>query len=574
MLCLSTLTTVNAQINLRFEQNQTLEYHEIIDAYKWLSSKYEIAELQEHGMTDAGIPLHLLIISADKDFSAASVHRKNKRIILVNNAIHPGEPCGTDASIQFAMDLLSNKDKMQKYLKNTVICIVPAFNIGGMLNRGKHSRANQNGPEEYGFRGNARNYDLNRDFGKADTKNALSLMSIVQEWSPDIFIDTHTSNGADYQYVMTLISSNPQQFPKSLGNFYRHDLLPFLHQRMDTYGYEMTPYVMSKSRTPDNGIIGFMDSPRYASGYVSLFNTMSFVTETHMFKPYRDRVLSTYFFIRSNLEFVSKNNEALGKLRREANKTITAQTDFVLQWKRDTSKFDLITFKGYEAKYKASNFTGHQRFYYDRNRPYTKEIKYYNYFNPVLSVSKPEMYIIPQQWHKAIAMLKLNKVEIKRLNCDTTLTVNCDYFTKIETPRLYEGHYPHFSYKSEKREHEIRFYKGDYVIIPNQERNNYIIKMLELGASDAFFVWNYFDPVLNRKEYFSSYVFEDRAEEILNSRPDLKKKFESKQQQDSLFTKNTYNQLNFIYKNSEYYEQTHNRYPVYRIETKIELPLN
>jgi hypothetical protein len=32
-----------------------------------------------------------------------------------------------------------------------------------MLNRNSTSRTNQNGPEEYGFRGNARNFDLNRD---------------------------------------------------------------------------------------------------------------------------------------------------------------------------------------------------------------------------------------------------------------------------------------------------------------------------------------------------------------------------------------------------------------------------
>ena len=59
-----------------------------------------------------------------------------------------------------------------KTAKNTLIAAIPVYSVGGMLNRNSHSRANQNGPEEYGFRGNAGNYDLNRDFIKSDTKNS------------------------------------------------------------------------------------------------------------------------------------------------------------------------------------------------------------------------------------------------------------------------------------------------------------------------------------------------------------------------------------------------------------------
>jgi hypothetical protein len=91
--------------------------------------------------------LHLFVISRDADFNPVSLHTKNKRIILVNNAIHPGEPDGVDACIKLSEDILQ-KNLYDSLLKNTVICIVPLYNIDGALNRGCCARANQNGPEE------------------------------------------------------------------------------------------------------------------------------------------------------------------------------------------------------------------------------------------------------------------------------------------------------------------------------------------------------------------------------------------------------------------------------------------
>ena len=100
-----------------------------------------------------------------------------------------------------------------------MIVIIPVYNVGGALNRGSYSRANQNGPEAYGFRGNARNLDLNRDFIKCDSRNARSFNRLFNQWKPDVFVDTHTSNGADYQYVMTLISTQKDRLGGALGEF-------------------------------------------------------------------------------------------------------------------------------------------------------------------------------------------------------------------------------------------------------------------------------------------------------------------------------------------------------------------
>ncbi len=309
---------IPAQVALKYEQNETLTWQEAIEMYKGLDEKYPQARLIEAGWTDAGRPLHLFIISEDEIFSPREAQMAGKSILFINNGIHPGEPCGVDASLKLASGLLSGSDTYSQYLENTVVLMVPIFNVGGALNRSKYHRANQNGPIEQGFRGNARNLDLNRDFIKLDSRNTQSLVPILREWDPHIFVDTHTSNGADYPYTITLINSHSQRHEPVQSKFLDETLVPALFEGMKETPYMMSPYVWSIKRSPDQGILAFMDYPRYTSGYASLFNTFAFTVETHMFKPFEDRVLSTWHLLRETLKFSSKHQKELKDIKQEA----------------------------------------------------------------------------------------------------------------------------------------------------------------------------------------------------------------------------------------------------------------
>ncbi len=557
--------SVFAQYNPQYNDNKTPTYYEVINAYKYLADNYAQAQLFIEGKTDIGKPLHLFVLSLDGDFNPKTIKQKNKRIILINNGIHPGESCGIDASLQFATDLLSGKLKAKKYLQNTVICIIPIYNVGGALNRG-HSRMNQLGPVEHGFRGNAKNLDLNRDFIKCDSKNAKSFESIFQKWNPDIFIDTHTSDGADYQYNITLIATQSDKLNPVLAHYMDNKLVPYLYKSMKKSKYEMIPYVQTLGRTPDEGIFAFYDSPRYASGYTSLFNTIGFITETHMLKPYKNRVLSTYHFIVNLSEFVNKNYDEIGKIREKAFNATVNQSEFPLKWTLDKSKDSSILFKGYTAKYKTSEITGMQRLYYERNEPYEKQIKYYHHYKAVKSIKKPEYYIIPQAWECVIERLALNNIEMEQLKKDTVLQLTTYYIDDFDTRNLYENHYLHYNIKIHKKSEKIQLYKGDYMVKPNQKGNYYIISTLEPDADDSFLAWNFFDAVLQHKEWISDYIFEETAVKILKEHPEIKEKLEKAKKEDSNLAKSHYYQLFFIYKHSSYFEKNYRRYPVYRKE--------
>ncbi len=414
-----TFLPATAQVDLRYEQNETVTWQEAIDMYQWLDEKFDDARLMEVGWTDAGRPLHLFVIDRDRKFDPESARESGKSILFINNGIHPGEPCGVDASLKLALDLLSGEDQYDRYLDNTVVAIVPILNVGGALNRSAYHRANQNGPVEHGFRGNARNLDLNRDFIKLDSRNTRSLVPVIRRWDPDIFVDTHTSNGSDYPYTITLIHSHSQRHEPSQARLIDSTLVPSLFEGMDNSPYKMSPYVWSIKRSPDQGILAFMDYPRYTSGYASLFNTIAFTVETHMFKPFGDRVLSTWYFLRETLKFSGLHGSELGEIKKSAWEEKLNRKEFTLQWSLDTSRHDMIPFRGYQVKEKESSVTGLPRYYYDRTETWEKEIPYYKYFKPEVTVNVPEYYAVPSAWTQVVERLVLNGVEMLPLTTDT-----------------------------------------------------------------------------------------------------------------------------------------------------------
>lgn len=543
-------------------QNQTATYEETMQFFSELEKNFPTINIKEMGLTDSGLPLHLILFNSEKVFELKKI-KSNKTIILINNNIHPGEPDGVDASSMLLRDLAIGKIKVPK---NTVVAIIPFYNIGGTLNRNSTSRVNQNGPEEYGFRGNARYFDLNRDFIKSDTKNARSFAALFQEVNPDVFIDNHVSNGADYQYTLTYIQTQHQKLGKDLGNFIKEEMTPQIRKELKTKNIESIPYVNIHGTTPENGFSQFMDLPRYSTGYASLFNSIGFMPELHMLKKYKDRVLATYEFMKVTIEYTDTNYLKIKNLRAENFSNYKPNSSYPIQWQIDSSKQDKITFLGYESGYKKSLISGKDRLYYDQNKPYELEIPYYHFYKPLKEVKIPTAYIIPKSWWNIIELLHINNIEMQPLKKDTIIEVEQyrinDYKTVSEA---YEGHYMHYNTTISSSTEKVMFQKGDFVISTQQHGVKFLLETLEPEASDSYFNWNFFDAILQKKEGYSAYVFEDLAVTILKQNPELKASFEKKKAEDALFANNGSAQLEWIYKLSIYHEKGYKIYPVYRI---------
>lgn len=470
-----------------FEKSNGLEtatYDETITYYEDLADRYDEISIQAIGETDSGKPLHLVTLNMNKSGDDFKKLRTNNRILLINNGIHPGESDGIDATMMLYRDLAEGKIKTPKH---TIIVTIPIYNVGGSLNRNSGTRTNQNGPKAYGFRGNARNYDLNRDFIKSDTKNAKTFAEIFHLVQPDVFIDNHVSNGADYQYTLTHLFTQHNKLGGKLGMYLHSEIMPQLEQKLEAKSWDITPYVNVFNRTPESGFSQFMDSPRYSTGYTTLFNTIGMMVETHMLKPYKKRVEGTYELLKSMIEITEEQGDRITEIRKEQAKTWSAGKTYPLAWTVDTTQSSILRFKGYEGEMISSELTGAKRLKYDTSKPFTKDVIYKNQFKPTTEVTIPNAYIIPQGWYNVMELLKLNKVEFSQIENDTTLSVASYKIDTYDTrTSAYEGHYLHYNTTVKSLNEKVTFRKGDYLVSTDQKAMRYLLETLEPAGPDSF----------------------------------------------------------------------------------------
>ena len=568
LTCLTCQENNNNTFITHFEKTEGLEtpeYYDVINYYQELSSIYSEISVFEMGETDAGLPLHLVVYNTDGKTQLNSIKNSTKNRVLINNGIHPGESDGIDASMLILRDIVQN-DSLKKQYQNTIISVIPVYNIGGSLNRNSHTRANQNGPTEYGFRGNTRNYDLNRDFVKQDTKNAAAFAEIFHTLDPDIFIDNHVSNGADYQYAITHLFTQHNKLGGALGDFIETEMRPGLEQSMLQKKIPITPYVNVWGGTPKQGWSQFYDSPRYSTGYTTLFNTFGMMVETHMLKPYKIRVEQTYELLLSMLDFAEDRSEDIKTIRKNAIDEILKKKTYPIAFEIHHQKEpSIIQFRGYEGKIIDSKVTNGKRLTYDTSKPYLEPVNYYNEFRPTKETTIPKAYILRQGWRRVIERLNNNQISYTQFKKDTTLVVETLHVDNYKTrTSAYEGHYLHYNTSIKIDSIAVHFSKGDLYIPVNQKGARYLMETLEPEATDSFFNWNFFDTVLQQKEGYSGYVFEDVAEQILKENTLIKDAFEAKKAANKDFAKNPRAQLNFIYKRSLHYEKAHLLLPIYK----------
>ncbi len=559
---------VTQEVQTIFEKSggrSTATYKEGMAYWTKLSQNFASIQMLEMGETDSGEPLHLVLFSKQQEFDLIQLTEQEQPVILINNAIHAGEPDGVDASMMLLRDFAQNNDNYP-FLDSVIIAVIPFYNIGGALNRNSTSRVNQNGPEAYGFRGNARNYDLNRDFIKMDTKNAMSFVHIFQALDPEVFVDTHVTNGSDHQHTLTLISTQWNKLGGELGGYLENTFEPLLFQNLQEKGRNPIVYVNVHGSSPNQGWTQFWDAARYSSGYASLYQTLGFISESHMWKPYKQRVENTYDYLETMIALTAKEGKKIQAKRAADRKALLAADSLTIKWQHDKDRFRMITLSGYETSYPTSSLTGNPLLYYDVSKPIEKEVPFFNYYTNEMKVAVPDYYLIPHAWQRVIERLKVNGVQLETLQKDSLIMVESYSIASFETVNAaYEGHYLHYNTTVSNSQQQLTFKKGDVLVPTKQRARKYLVEVLEPAAQDSFFNWNFFDTILQQKEGFSDYVFEQKAKAILTEMPQTEQdQFYDLKQSDSTFAQNNYAQLDWIYKRSEHYEKAHLQYPVYR----------
>ncbi|WP_426207593.1 M14 family zinc carboxypeptidase [Massilia sp. TWP1-3-3] len=545
-------------------KNQSTTWAECIAWYQDLAQRFpRVLGFSVIGMSDAGLPIHAGVVSADGVFDREQIRAAGRPVFFNNNGIHPGEPEGIDACMALVRDFCVDPARLAA-LGKTVFLFVPLYNVDGSVNRANTSRVNQDGPEQFGFRGNARHLDLNRDFVKCDTLNAQVFNKLFAAWDPDVMVDTHTSNGADYPYTMTLIHTQTDKLGGALGAFLKQTMLPHMFAEMARRGWPTCPYVNPVKDSPEHGIAEFLETARFSTGFAALHHTIGFMPETHMLKPFADRYASMRALVETALDFTVANAGAIMQLRRAARQEARARREWPLHWAMDESRPSSFRFSGYAARYSASELGQYRRLSYDRDAPWERDIAYYDNFVADIVVATPRAYVVPQAWREAVERLLWNGVAMRRIEADEVREVQYYHVTSVASrPDAYEGHMFHDDVQLEKRTAPLLLRAGDWWIDLDQDRARYAIETLEPQGHDSFFRWGFFNSVLEKKEAYSDYVFEDHAVELLREEPALRVKFDAWKAAHPELLASQAAVLDFILANCErYVEPEWRRYPV------------
>ena len=546
-------------------QNQTATWLECIAFYEELARRFpRVLRFDVAGMSDAGHPIHVGLVSFDGEFDRARIKAAGRTVFFNNNGIHPGEPEGIDACMALARDLCIDPARLAA-LGSTVLLFIPVYNVDGCLNRADTSRVNQDGPEQFGFRGNARHLDLNRDFIKCDSLNARLFNQLLSSWDPDVMVDTHTSNGADYPYAMTLIHTQADKLGGALGGFLKSTMLPHIFTEMEQRGWPTCPYVDPVKDSPDEGIAEFLDLPRFSTGYGALHHVIGFMPETHMLKPFAERYRAMRTLLDVTLEFTAQHGDLIQSLRAAA-KAMT-RTHWPVSWKTDIAHPSHFLFSGYAPRHSPSLLGNYDRLSYDRSAPWQRQIDYYDNFNPDIVVRAPQAYVVPQAWREVIERLQWNGVEMTRVLEARTVQAQYYHIASVTTrPGPYEGHMFHDDMVLAARSAQLPLQVGDYIVALDQPNARYAIETLEPQAHDSFFRWGFFNSVLERKETFSDYVFEDLALELLNDEAELRTLFAQWKRDHPDLLSDQDQVLRFIFDHCQrHVEPEWRRYPVWSI---------
>ena len=557
----------------KFEKSgfvSTADYTETMQYFKNLADNSDYAELFSFGISPQGRELNCIVVSKDKDFTPEDIKKNNKPIVLIINGIHAGEIEGKDASKILLREILITKEK-EFLIDNVVLMVVPIFSVDGHERKSKYNRINQDGPEEMGWRTTAQGYNLNREWMKADAPEMQSMLLLVSEWDPDFIIDNHTTNGADYQYTVTYQVERFANIYHKTAEWLKNKFVPHLIKNVEEQGYLMFPYVALRNWREglDSGISDWASGPRLSTGYFALQNRPSLLVETHMIKPYKERVYSTKAVLENTIDLVNKNAEEILNINKEAddksiNQFYNNQEYLPLAF-NTSDKFEEVEFKGIEYHNEDSDISGSKKIVYT-GKPKDMIVKFYNDVRVQDSVKTVKGYYIPSEWKLIVDRLKLHGVEVGVVTDPTELEVTRYKFNNVRMNNTSNEGRQRVSFEYETYKEKAIIPAGTFYVSTNQRTVRVITHLLEPKSPDSFVQWGFMNQIFEQKEYFENYVMEPMAEEMLKNDPELKKEFEKKLAEDEAFRNNPYERLNFFYKRLPYWDKALNLYPIVQID--------
>ena len=552
---------------------KTPRFEEMMAWFRKLEDFSPMVNVGSFGTSPQGRNLSMVIVDKDGLQDPEKIRAKGRVIILIESCIHAGEPDGKDASMIFLRDMIVDKKNID-ILDDVSFLFIPVFNVDGHEDFSATNRINQNGPEELGTRNTSQYLNLNRDFLKADAPEMRAWLKLYNRWMPELFIDVHVTNGADFQYVMTYAIENRGTIMEEGLRQWSLDVYEKqLNERMEKAGYLLFLYAsFRKYNAPESGILIDIFDPRYSEGYAATRNRLGLLIENHIYKPYEQRVKATVEAFIASSRILAENKESLVKAIAQADKVVSSpeyrqkpmdltfqatNKDSVwvdyLSWARDTVKSDLS----------GADWVRHN---YDK--PITLKCPLITSYEPTLSVQLPEAYILMPQWIDVIELLDLHNIKYTRISEPKQVEVETYRYTKaVFSTRQSEGRIPVLKTEYTTQKENLMVPEGSVLIDMNQPNGRLAAWLLEPSAPGSLVYWGFFNQVVQPTHEFWIRLpyMEEKGRELLAKDPALKAEFEERKKNPK-FANAPQAILNFFYqKVKKSAHQNNELHPAWRV---------
>jgi hypothetical protein len=517
------------------------------------------------GVTPEGRPL-LAFIAGEKAYLKPEKNR-HRPVVLFQGAIHAGEIDGKDAGLVFLREVLQGK-RLPNILQKTTLVFVPVFNVDGHERFGKNNRPNQVGPEEMGWRTTAQNYNLNRDYLKADAPEMRAMLELLNTWDPLVYVDLHVTDGAQFQHDIAVMVEPSLAGPLALKNA-GTQLSNSIMRDLKVAGNKPLWFYPSFAvdDDPASGIFVRPQSARFSNGYWAQRNRLGVLVETHSWRDYAHRVQSTIASLDSIVKEAAENgsawriaaNEADQQSSRLAGKTVT------LSYK-NSEKVETIDFLGYEYTRRPSAISGQLMTVYNPKKnalwamPLRKEV-----LPDLQREAPPAGYVIPAAYREIFEpRLKAHRIQFSVLKQSQEALAQVYRMSEVKlSAASYEKH-QRAEYKGLWQEGIEAMGPGALWIPIAQPAAVLIMQLLEPESADSLLAWGYMNEIFERKEYMEAYVAEEVAIDMLKD-PAVRQEFDKKLAEDPAFAKSAQQRLDFFARRHASFDKNMNRYPILRL---------
>ncbi|MCL1079830.1 carboxypeptidase [Parashewanella spongiae] len=558
----SLLLDKNAPWSTPFEQSNYINSPNYHDTFVWLDKLVAQSNLIHKvslGKSPQGRDIWMFVASSKGAKTPNELKQNHKPSILVQAGIHAGEIDGKDAGMMLLRDIVLGEKR--SLLDDVNLLFVPIFNVDGHERHGKYNRVNQRGPVDMGWRTNANNLNLNRDYAKADTAEMQLMLSAINTWDPQLYIDVHVTDGIDYQYDVTFgynlsngLSPNSYQW---LENKYR----PQIETALTAAGHIPGPLVFAIDNTDlTKGLTLWNASPRFSNGYGDARHLPTILIENHSLKPYKQRVLGTYVLLEQTLKTLSQHGTLL---KMAISKDKFAFNDRVtLTWEAEQQPQGW-DFKGIGYSTEQSPISGNSVVRWSGEPKLYQQLPVVGRTKAKLKINRPSAYYLLPQWTEVIERLSIHGIRMTQLQKPTRKIVQQYQFSDPTFDKQsYEGH-QRVSVQSSLSPLELTLPTGTVKIETDQPLGDLAILLLEPQSTDSFLQWGFFNPIFTRTEYIEDYAVEPLAQKMLQDNPSLQAEFDAALK-DEVFASDAKARLRWFYQRSAYYDDQYLKYPVYR----------